>query len=179
MMNFISMWRSTRVLDGRKVGGADRSQSVVHALLSARDQAPMETPPAGLRQRIAHSLEDTRPFTPSAADAWLPGSLRAGALVMALLALSGLVIWTTNSRAPQAPQEVAEAPNDDPDPDLLSAAQSGSTSTERTSPQTDRRSGSEVAALVQPRESVQAQQDIEKLASTFMQAFPVRREEPR
>lgn len=182
MMNLFSMWRSTRVLDGRKVGRAERSQSVVHALLSARDQVPLEKPPVDLRQRIAHTLEDTRPFTPSAADAWLQGSWRVGALGVALLTMSGLVIWQTNrlGTTPPTSSEIAQAPDDDPDPDLISDGQSGIVIAERESPNASgARPANDLAIMARSPESLQAQKDIEQLASTFMQAFPVRQDEPR
>ncbi len=184
MLNLVSMWRSTRVLDGRKVGSADRSQSVVHALLSAKSQVPLESPSPYLRGKIAQRLEDTRPFTPGAGDAWLASGVRGGVLALALLAMSGIVIWTTDgfgtrANAPDAP--LAQAiDHDDPDPDVMDAAQNGpALAVNRAEALVEPRRERTVASVQPTAEQLQAKRDFEQLATTLMQALPVRQEDPR
>lgn len=183
MLNLFSMWRSTRVLDGRKVGRAERSQAVVHALLSAKDQAPQQVPSLYLRQKIAMRLEDTRPFTPSASDAWLAGLLRGGAVVALLAASAGIVIWGTNGTGGSLPGTLAHRAIDHDDPDVLSPEQSGVSAPAAAPP-------ARAEALVVPKreytgiasispEQEQAQRDLEQVASTLMQALPVRQNDPR
>lgn len=184
MLNLVSMWRSTRVLDGRKVGSAERSQSVVHALLSAKSQVPLESPSPYLRGKIAQRLEETRPFTPGAGDAWLASGVRGGVLAIALLAMSGIVIWTTNGfgnkpSTPAAP--LAQAiDHDDPDPDVMDAAQNGpSVAVKRAEPLMEPRRERSVASVQPTAEQLQAKRDFEQLATTLMQALPVRQDDPR
>lgn len=184
MLNLVSMWRSTRVLDGRKVGSADRSQSVVHALLSAKSQVPFETPSPYLRGKIAQRLEETRPFTPGAGDAWMASGVRGGVLAAVLLAMSGIVIWTTNgfggkAEAPAAPL-VQAIDHDDPDPDVMAAPQSGpSLAINRADPLVEPRRERSVASVQPTPEQLQAKRDFEQLATTLMQALPVRQDDPR
>ncbi|MFO0832665.1 MAG: hypothetical protein U0637_12590 [Phycisphaerales bacterium] len=181
-MNFFSMWRSTRVLDGRRVGGAARTQSVVHALLSAKDQVPLQAPPEDLRRRIAYSLEGTRPFTLGAGEAWLAGTVKGGVLAVLLLSLAGVVIWKTSVTARRYQGALTSLPLDhddpDPDPDLIAQEQAGGV--QRAEPLVDEvRPRTSFAVRAPTPEQAQAQKDFEKIASTFMQAFPVRQEDPR
>ena len=184
MLSFISMLRSTRVLDARKAGSADRDQAVIHALLSAGDQVPREPMPEALHGRIAHALENTRPHAPSAGEVWMAGLTRVGAGVAFLLVLSGVVMWTTHAVGPPKPGvPVVLQPVDADDPGPLGDDAARLVSAPRAAPlvQPIRPLSQDVASALglSPPESRALDQDMEALRRTMLSALPVRRSEPR
>jgi hypothetical protein len=97
LLQLISSWRSTRVLDDRKVGSVAREEAVVHALLRNRDAAPMEAAPEGLRRAIAMRLERTQPQPVRPTFALSRGLLVAAPVLM--LALGGAMLLHTRSQS--------------------------------------------------------------------------------
>jgi hypothetical protein len=98
--------------------------------------------------------------------------------------MSGIVIWTTDgfgtrANAPDAP--LAQAiDHDDPDPDVMDAAQNGpALAVNRAEALVEPRRERTVASVQPTAEQLQAKRDFEQLATTLMQALPVRQEDPR
>ncbi len=181
MLSLLSVWRSTRALDDRKLGGAERSQSVVHALLSAKEQVPQEQLPPVLHRKIISRLEDTQPLTPTASDAWLAGAGRAGAGVLFLLALASVVIWTTHGFGPRSVVKSAEPRDvaaDDPGANAPSIAMHAeSPRAAALSDPVRPRTGT--LPDMSPSESRAIEQDAQQIAQTMLNALPVRQNEPR
>ena len=101
VVQLISAWRSTRVLDDRKVGSVAREEAVVHALLRDRSAAPMEQTPEGLRRAIAMRIEQTRQLPASKSwvnSARFPSRLIAAAVPVVALAVGGAVLLHTRSQ---------------------------------------------------------------------------------
>ena len=82
VVQLISAWRSTRVLDDRKVGSVAREEAVVHALLRDRSAAPMEQTPEGLRRAIAMRIEQTRQLP--ASKSWVNSARFPSRLIAAV-----------------------------------------------------------------------------------------------
>ncbi len=97
LLQLISSWRSTRVLDDRKVGSVAREEAVVHALLRNRDAAPMEAAPEGLRRAIAMRLERTQPQP--VRTAWPVSRWAVVAAPLLLLAIGGSMLLHTRSQS--------------------------------------------------------------------------------
>ncbi len=93
------IWHSTTALDknpAQPKRGAERDQTVVHALLRTKDQIPKEAPAADLKRKIANKLHDIEPVP--ARQAGVTDALRIGAVpaCVAVLLAVGIHFATTN-----------------------------------------------------------------------------------
>jgi hypothetical protein len=109
-VQFLSAWKSSRVLDDRKVGKANRDQALVHALLREQSAAPMEKSPDGLRRAIAMRIEATQPLP--AKSAWsISRGLIATAVPVAALTIGGAMLLQTRvASTPTVLQPVVSRP---------------------------------------------------------------------
>jgi hypothetical protein len=181
-------YRSSRVLDDRKVGSADRAQALVHAALSAKEQVPSEAPPEGLKRRICLRLEEVEPTPVGVSDQWLLAR-RQIALPAVLLVLSaGAVISYSVYRevrpmtvatgvAPEAgsvPGHGLAAFADDPEP--VKSAE-----VEALVLFSPRRVASDFAAAsgMPASEQRALEQDTQEMARMVWSTLPVRPEDPR
>lgn len=93
------IWHSTTALDKNPVQpkrGAERDQTVVHALLRTKDQIPKQSPAPDLKRKIANKLHDIEPVP--ARQAGVTDALRIGAVpaCVAVLLAVGIHFATTN-----------------------------------------------------------------------------------
>jgi hypothetical protein len=182
-LSWLAALRSSRVLDDRTSGHVDRSQSVVHALLSAKDQVPMEAGHEHIRRRIAQRVESITPDQSTATDVWALTIRRLSMPIVALVLLaSSVMIWSwTHSAIPvtNLPGVLDAAHHsDDPDPDVLSAAAPKVVLDASPARQVE---NSRVAIVIPnpPSETLELKRDAEGFIRGVMETLPIRNDEPR
>jgi hypothetical protein len=106
LLRLIAAFRTSRVLDDRKMGRASREQALVHALLQQRASTPCEQAPEGLRRAIARRIENTSP-KPVPSRMSLAGRMLAFGAPVLLLAVGAAMLLQT--RAATTPVELPPA----------------------------------------------------------------------